>query len=158
MGAKRAQSGLEYLVTYGWAIFILVIVIAVLWYMGAFNGISFAGSGISSSGFSSFRHIDSKVNNTGAVVVLANSVTRSITINSITVGVTDETADSACTYSPLAVSANGILTVTCSSVPQGVINYPGSRYDLTVTIDFTDGTSGGNHIDIGFFGGKVGTS
>ena len=35
--AKRGQSAMEYLMTYGWAILVIIIVIAVLFYIGVLN-------------------------------------------------------------------------------------------------------------------------
>ena len=40
---SRGQSALEYLVTYGWAILAIVIVAAVLWYLGIFNPEQWSG-------------------------------------------------------------------------------------------------------------------
>jgi hypothetical protein len=156
---KHAQSGLEYLVTYGWAIFILLIVVAVLWYMGVFDSISFAGPSNPSSGFSSFKYVDHKVNLTGAVVMLNNAVTRGITITDVTVGVADFTDDTDCKpLSPEYVGPNGNTTITCTSLPQGLIPVVKEYYELTVTITFTDSVSGKEHIDIGFVRGKISSS
>ena len=33
----KAQTTLEYLITYGWAIIVIVVVLAVLWYYGIFD-------------------------------------------------------------------------------------------------------------------------
>ncbi|MFH0818177.1 MAG: hypothetical protein V1909_06125, partial [Candidatus Micrarchaeota archaeon] len=37
MGFKRGQAAMEYLMTYGWAILVIVIVLAALLYLGIFN-------------------------------------------------------------------------------------------------------------------------
>lgn len=42
--AKKAQSAMEYLMTYGWAILIIAVVLAALFYLGVFNGTSFNGN------------------------------------------------------------------------------------------------------------------
>ena len=39
---RRAQSAMEYLMTYGWAILIIAVVLGALYSLGVFNGISFA--------------------------------------------------------------------------------------------------------------------
>lgn len=153
---KRAQSSLEYLVTYGWAIFILVLIIAIMWYMGVFNNINIAGPATRSTGFSAFQHIDHKVNTTGAVIILANSITRSVTINSVSVGVSDGAPDTVCTAVPTSIGANGNFTITCTSLPQGGMSLDTNPYDFTVTIGFTDGVSGNAHTEIGSIRGKIG--
>ncbi|MEM0154846.1 MAG: hypothetical protein QW814_03385, partial [Methanothrix sp.] len=54
MGMKnqKAQSAMEYLMTYGWAILIIAIVLAALFSLGIFSSSSFTGTTcIASSGF-----------------------------------------------------------------------------------------------------------
>ncbi len=49
---SRLQSAMEYLMTYGWAILILAVVVGVLFQLGVFNSSTFAGTScIGSSGF-----------------------------------------------------------------------------------------------------------
>lgn len=40
---KKGQTALEYLITYGWAILIILVVLAVLWYYGVFDPSKWAG-------------------------------------------------------------------------------------------------------------------
>ncbi len=37
---EKLQSAMEYLMTYGWAILIICIVVAILFYLGVFNSVS----------------------------------------------------------------------------------------------------------------------
>ena len=60
---KRAQSALEYMMTYGWAILIIVIVAAVLYSMGIFNPSSSVTT--TSSGFSPFSPAAAVCNTSG---------------------------------------------------------------------------------------------
>ncbi len=51
-GNKKAQSAMEYLMTYGWAILIIAIVLAALFSLGVFSSSSFTGTVcVASSGF-----------------------------------------------------------------------------------------------------------
>ena len=51
-GNKKGQSAMEYLMTYGWAILIIAIVLAALFSLGVFSSSSFTGTTcIASSGF-----------------------------------------------------------------------------------------------------------
>ncbi|MGC8572244.1 MAG: hypothetical protein ACP5LH_03120, partial [Candidatus Micrarchaeia archaeon] len=43
-GRERAQSAMEYLMTYGWAILIIAIVLAILFKLGVFSGASLTGT------------------------------------------------------------------------------------------------------------------
>ena len=61
--SKRSQSALEYMMTYGWAILIIVIVAVILYSMGIFNPSS--SITFTSSGFSPFTVSSSLCNNIG---------------------------------------------------------------------------------------------
>ncbi len=157
MPSLRAQSALEYLVTYGWAIFLVVLITALLWFLGAFDSVSLIGPGPASSGFTSFSYIDHFVNTSGAVILFANSVTREVVISKASVGKPDEFPDTDCSPgAPVGVGANGKFAIVCGVLPQGVEAELGYTYELGVTLNFTDSVSGGSHSDIGFVRGNVG--
>ena len=83
--SKRSQSALEYMMTYGWAILIIVIVAVILYSMGIFNPSSSVT--FTSSGFSPFTVSSSLCNNLGyKIAVLAGPIpnnANSITINKV---------------------------------------------------------------------------
>jgi hypothetical protein len=55
MNVKKAQAAMEYLMTYGWAILIIIVVVAALYAMGVFK----VGSTVSCSPcFSYFAYVD----------------------------------------------------------------------------------------------------
>ena len=57
---KKGQSAMEYLMTYGWAILIVIVVVAALYSMGVFSG---GGGGVPCSPcFSTFAYIDHDAN------------------------------------------------------------------------------------------------
>ena len=66
--SKRSQSALEYMMTYGWAILIIVIVAVILYSMGIFNPSSSVT--LSSSGFSPFTVSSTICNPSGLLVTL----------------------------------------------------------------------------------------
>ena len=71
--SKRSQSALEYMMTYGWAILIIVIVAVILYSMGIFNpssSISTTITGFSSTPVSSVIFTD----NGGLSLSVQNSV------------------------------------------------------------------------------------
>ena len=71
--SKRSQSALEYMMTYGWAILIIVIVAVILYSMGIFNPSS--SITFTSSGFSPFTVSSSLCNNLGyKIAVLAGPI------------------------------------------------------------------------------------
>ncbi|MEW5956071.1 MAG: hypothetical protein AB1626_06085 [Candidatus Micrarchaeota archaeon] len=76
----RGQQALEYLVTYGWALLVIVIVAALLWYFGVFNPTKWTAER-QCGGFASFSCNAFKLNsaadatlenNTFSVIVLGN--------------------------------------------------------------------------------------
>ena len=66
--SKRSQSALEYMMTYGWAILIIVIVAVILYSMGIFNPSSSVT--FTSSGFSPFTVSSSLCNNLGYKIAI----------------------------------------------------------------------------------------
>lgn len=70
---KKAQSALEYLMTYGWAILIIVIVGAALFALGVFNP---SGSAtMTMSEISDFQLVDATINQGGNVTVILGTKT-----------------------------------------------------------------------------------
>ncbi len=71
--SRRSQSALEYMMTYGWAILIIVIVAVILYSMGIFNPSS--SITFTSRGFSSFTVSSAICNDIGGkIAVLQNSI------------------------------------------------------------------------------------
>jgi hypothetical protein len=70
---RKAQSALEYLMTYGWAILIIVIVGAALFALGVFNP---SGSAtMTMSDISDFQLVDATINAGGNVTVILGTKT-----------------------------------------------------------------------------------
>ena len=85
ISTHRSQSALEYMMTYGWAILIIVIVAVVLYSMGIFSPSSFLSfSGI--TGLSGFQPASAACASNGQMIVkLSNSFGYQVSINSINV-------------------------------------------------------------------------
>ena len=122
---KKGQAAMEYLMTYGWAILIVVVVVAALYAMGVFKP---RGTTVPCSPcFSYFAYVDYD----GTTLVLTNGP-REINITSFT-------------------STGGTVTVTDpGAVP--VVVTPGATIKATVpagdvTITYVDQTSGLTHTD-----------
>jgi len=58
----KGQTALEYLITYGWAILVILVVLAVLWYYGVFNPAKWSGESVSEG--SAFKVVDKKLDAT----------------------------------------------------------------------------------------------
>ena len=126
---KKAQSALEYLVTYGWAILAIVIIAAVLWGFGIFDPSKWTenrGSG----GFSAITIVDYTVGAGNSVtMVVGNKVGRTIMLTSCETPVN--------------------LTVTATDTQCVQVGVPAGN-QLNIVLNYTDLTSGLTHSETGF--------
>ncbi len=143
---KKGQSALEYLMTYGWAILIVIIVGAALYSMGIFN--PSATTGKTKTGFTQIDINDWKYDTSGTLImVLENRVGGSITLTSVdftgggtTVANTTSTTVAAGKTATMQVDDNATPTV-------------GDGYELDVTIAYTKGAI--SHTETGTLIGNV---
>ena len=131
---KRGQSALEYLMTYGWALIVIAIVIGVLIYVtGSTTG------GVTCQSTSTGIILREWVVATGADnvgITIQNATGSAITINSFASG-GDFAADTNALTLDIGVAANGTVALMGVSGPAAA----GSFGAGTVTIDYTT-TSG----------------
>jgi hypothetical protein len=151
MGMKRGQSALEYLVTYGWAILVIVIIAALLAYFGVFNPSRYV-SEKQASGFVAFGVTDWNIlaSTDDLTIKLTNNGANKVTISSV---VLNGTASGNATASPTSISPGETTTVTSDgAIFTGAV---GDSYDVTVSITYTDTKSGLAHTETGKLMGKV---
>lgn len=152
---KKAQSALEYLLTYGWAILIVIIVGASLYALGVFNPGTFTGKRV--TGFTQFQIVDHKVDtNTNLTLVFGNRLGKTVTLGNVTA--TYKNID--CTSNDLdgdTMGPNTQITTTLSCLPGwGALDLR-SSYSVIIDIGFNDPDSGLDHIDTGTLFGAVET-
>ncbi len=133
----RAQAALEYLMTYGWALLIVVIVGVALWSLGVFN--TNAGTVARLTGIPTIQAIDMKGNSTDFVLVF--SPKKSIT--------------------SVSFSSTDLNTTTCTITPADTTLSPSVKYTLDckwlngqkstfqITLTYTDPISGLSHSETG---------
>ncbi len=145
---KRGQAGLEYLVTYGWAILAIVIIAGVLWYFGIFNPSKFSEERQCGGG-AAFQCLDYRVNTSGTLtIVLGNKAGGSVSGVNITSG-----ACGACSCSPASVAAN--QNTTCTATGFLGSGTAGTSFDQTsAVITYTNTRTGQAHADTLFVKGK----
>ena len=112
----KGQSALEYMMTYGWAILIIVIVAVILYSMGIFN--PRASVTATSSGFSPFA--------ASAAVCGSSGLTVAFTVGGLPNGASSATITSA-SYS----SGSGISPATGSNTSQSITVSSGSSFNET---------------------------
>ncbi len=151
---KRSQSALEYMMTYGWAILIIVIVAAVLYSFGIFSPSSSISATI--TGFSGLGSVAANcVYNEGLVISLGNSAGYLINVTSINI---TDTSISATTNakigSVISPSSNEIFLIptACPAV--------GSRYSISAIVSYTEPgqTFPGPYVSTGTATGSVSNS
>lgn len=79
----KGQTALEYLITYGWAILVILVVLAVLWYYGIFNPARWAGEAVTEG--SAFKIVDKNLNTSTLTLMIGNKAGTTVTLNSIDV-------------------------------------------------------------------------
>jgi len=121
---KKGQGAMEYLMTYGWAILVVLIVGIVLWQLGIFSGIG--GGANRASGFNVLAPVDKTIYGTGTTVnfTLENRAGNAITITAVG---TTVTGASSCT---VYYNATTDLTIGTDPVPMSA----GQSKDVECTV------------------------
>jgi hypothetical protein len=161
---NRGQGAMEYLMTYGWAILVVMIVGVVLWQLGVFN----VGQGnLVVTGFVKMQPLTPSIAYRGAAFTgsFTNALGTTIKLANVTINETISgtacpagsltvrpTNLSASTSSFPTVKAGGTFTLTNPSCPSKT---DGEAFDLVVTIQY-NATMGGittQHTDTGHIKG-----
>lgn len=149
---NSAQSALEYLVTYGWAILAIVIIAGLLWYFGIFNPSKFISSR-SCTGFAAFDCQDFSVDRQGNFrIVLANTAGFDLDdlelVNSNQVQIPGEVCQGSNLQNNVAAGGSITCTAPVGLVFSGV-TYGGFIGGLPVSVRYLQTTSGIYHVDGG---------
>ena len=143
---KRGQAALEFLMTYGWAILIVVVVVAALFAMNVFNPGAFIGE--TASGFASFTASGWSYSQAGGVnITLGNKIGSQITITNVDfisggTTVSDASSNVLGPNEEQAYSVAGLPALT-----------QGAQYSAEVQITYT--WQGQTKYDNGVISGKV---
>ncbi len=126
---KKSQAAMEFLMTYGWAILVVLAAIAALAYFGVLSPEKFLPEKcILAPGLACTSH---KVGTDQTTLVIANSLGKTITVNSIQVG--------GCTqpFSSVMVSGNSSnFVIPCTN---GVLK---DTFNSEIVLGYTEGQSG----------------
>jgi hypothetical protein len=124
---KKAQSAMEYLMTYGWAILIVIIVAAALFALGVFNPSTYTGR--AATGFGGLgTPSDWQYTGTSFIVKLSNQVGQDINVTSVaSTGCTPDT-----TPTDIAAGETGTFTLTCTASKSA-----GSSFSQAVTVEYS---------------------
>jgi len=146
---KKAQSAMEYLMTYGWAILIVIIVAAALYALGVFNPATFTGR--QATGFQTIgAPTDWDLKNSGNLTLnLANNkMSTAVTIYEINATISGTTSS----YLPVGLVLGPGASKT-ETFPTTATLTSGSTYSAKIAILYNSG--GLNHTDTGTVTGTV---
>ncbi len=142
---RKAQSAMEYLMTYGWAIIIVIIVGLILWRLGV---LSPAPTKSATSFDTFFIGTNFKITNENeAILILKNNDKqgRDISLNTVIVDGQDTCGGE---FGPRNIDEN--WTVFCTDIRGGKIGVPYSG----VTVDISYNANGIDYVESGIISGK----
>ncbi len=140
---RKGQTAMEYLMTYGWAILIVIIVAGALYALGVFNPATYTQEG--ATGFSSVgapapgswqlktdgsfvvllkNNLPNTINITAATVKLGNVECSTIRVNNQNPATNP--------VGPIGTGADFNITATCTNAPSTA----GSAYSISVTLTY----------------------
>ncbi len=150
MNDMKGQAALDFLMTYGWAIVLVVLVAGALFALGVFNTGSFVGS--KASGFTQVAVKAWKVTSAGAITMkVQNQVGAPISIRYINATYTNSTVS----YTTATSLANGDTSNTLTIGTLGTAPSSGASYTLTVKIGYTDTEQSFDYVDAGTLTGTA---
>ena len=143
MKIKRGQVSLEFLMTYGWAILVIIIVGAVAWQWGMFDNLGAPKPG--TAGFWGIEPEDYKYQSNGNVdVSFMNKIGAIVDLNSIDIKVDDVSYHA--TPASVNITAGGRYLWNLPQATSGLPQKPaGSRYELFLIINYTDNRTGDSY-------------
>ena len=127
----RSQSALEYMMTYGWAILVIVIVAAVLYSLGIFSPSSSLSTTV--TGFANLGTVNAVcLGGTSFTISMGDSTGYPINVTEINL----TSSSGKTTYSPnILIQPNSIQTVT---VPSSSLCTSGARYSVSAAISYLE--------------------
>lgn len=146
----KAQSGMDFLMTYGWALLIVVIIVGALFGLGIFDEGTFVGS--KASGFNSIGVSAWQLKSDGTLSLkIRNNAATDIQITSINATRGNESK----TYTTVVNLANGKETTLNNAVTFTNAATVGQTYTVQIEMKYTDTKSGFSYMDKGTITGKV---
>ena len=151
---RKGQGAMEYLMTYGWAILVVIIVGVVLWQMGIFNP-----SGGTSPGMIGFGNVESQDwscdSATDTVYIqYVNAFGQAVVLSQGQVG-----GGGVCTYegastgganpTNVTIPANKRFVCTYAADPGCAAASPGTRFESTISVIWSPEGGGITHTETG---------
>jgi hypothetical protein len=150
--SRKGQAALDFMMTYGWAIVLVVIIAIALFAMGIFDPSNFMGS--KAAGFAGVTVTGWSMDNTGTLTMkVVNNVGNPIRLNSINVTIAGVSQLVSVTNATLAVGETSPMLSSAAAA----FGTPatGTGYSAKVNIKYTDVNAGFPYTSSGTLTGKV---
>ncbi len=148
--SKKGQAGLDFLMTYGWALLLIVLIVGALFALGVFNVGSFTGS--KAAGFTEVAPIGWRVATDGTMTVqFANHVGTNINVTNITATLGTQTINDNTSFTISSGENSNTITVGQFTSPGST----GTHYAVKLKITYKDMSTGFVYEDSGTLTGKV---
>jgi hypothetical protein len=133
---KRGQAAMEFLMTYGWAILVVLAAIAALAYFGVLSPDKFIPEKcILPSGIAC---LDSSLKTSGATIVIQNAMGIDMTDITLTISGSVECSGSTSSPATLDNGEKGTFQISCTPTS-------GSRVNADLSLDYTNKNTGVSH-------------
>ncbi len=116
---KKGQAAMEFLMTYGWAILVVLIAIGALAYFGVLSPERFLPEKCVVSTGSGLFCDDYSASGTTVTLRIKNILTETVTISGISLSVTGETCTDWSGPQDISADATQDLPITCSTLASG---------------------------------------
>jgi uncharacterized protein (UPF0333 family) len=151
---NKGQGAMEYLMTYGWAILVVMIVGVVLWQLGVFSS---GTKNTVTTGFAKMQPLGPSIayKGTNFTASFTNAIGTAIKLTGVTLNETiagNSTSNCTTTIATQSIPAGGSFTVSSDNCPEKL---DGEAYDVLVRITYS-ATLGGistEHVDTGHIKG-----
>lgn len=153
----KGQTAVEYLMTYGWAILIILIVAGVLAYYGIFQPQGFLGP--TARGFGQLQVLNPWALTTGGAITmnLQNQVGGTVNVTDISATITNGgTGKGTCTLAPGVIISSGSQGVASCTLTGQTMEATGKAYTASVTITYQYGSPASAFTSTGTLSGTIG--
>tara|TARA_Y100000310_G_scaffold338559_1_gene428537 strand:- start:260 stop:703 length:444 start_codon:yes stop_codon:yes gene_type:complete len=132
---KKAQAAMEFLMTYGWAILVVLVAIGALAYFGVLSPEQFLPEKCLISSGSGLFCEDFSASGTTVTVRVKNMLTDTVTLTSVGLTATGETCTDYTTSTAITADSTADIPVTCSTLASG----DKVKADLSITFSKSGG-------------------
>ena len=145
MNNKKGQAALEFLMTYGWAILVVLVAIGALAFFGVLSPDKFLPSKCLLQ--VGLVCVDQKVTPSVVTVVVKNNFNADITVNDVRI----QNCGASGAQGSLANGAQATYAISCAAP----IGSSGSKFSAVLNVSYTNADSGITKSNLGEISGKI---